>query len=201
MPLTRVPIGLLACLIASAGQADVFVRDDIITAPTPSNFSVCYDHQCATLDTLSLQAQEWRSISRLFARQSSNPAIERKQIAQAIARLEQITGHYTGTEHDKGGDLKGLGQDGQMDCIDESINTTTYLKMLEDDDLMRWHTVEDRATRGWFMFGWPHTTAVIRDKRSGQLYAVDSWFLDNGKPPFIVPLEKWKDGWDPEDGK
>ena len=64
---------------------------------------------------------------------------------------------------------------------------------------MRWHTVEDRATRGWFFRGWPHTTAVIRDKRSGQLYAVDSWFLDNGKPPFILPLEKWKDGWDPED--
>lgn len=193
-------LSLLACLISSAGHADVFVRDDIITDPAPENFSVCYDHQCASLDTLSLAPQEWQSVSRLFARQSANPVIERKQIAQAIARLEQITGRYTGTANDKGGDLKGLGQPGQMDCIDESINTTTYLKMLRDGGQMRWHTVEDPATRGWFLRGWPHTTAVIRDTRSGQLYAVDSWFLDNGKPPFIVPLEKWKDGWDPEDG-
>lgn len=193
-------ISLLACLISSAGHADVFVRDDIITDPSPSDFSVCYDHHCASLDNLALAPQEWQSVSRLFARQSANPVSERKQIAQAIARLEQITGRQTGTSNDKGGDLKGLGQPGQMDCIDESINTTTYLRMLEAGGLMRWHTVEDRATRGWFLRGWPHTTAVIRDKRSGQLYAVDSWFLDNGKPPFIVPLEKWKEGWDPEDG-
>lgn len=200
MPLQRTLFGLLACLLAHPGHADVFVRDDIITDPTPGNFSLCYDHHCAALDTLSLAPQEWQSVSRLFARQSSNPAVERKQIAQAIARLEQISGGHTGTANDKGGDLKGLGQDGQMDCIDESINTTTYLRMLEGSGLMRWHTVEDRATRGWFLQGWPHTTAVIRDKRSGQLYAVDSWFLDNGKPPFILPLEKWKDGWDPDDG-
>lgn len=197
---SRATLGFLACFISSAGHADVFVRDDIITDPSPGNFSVCYDHHCASLDNLSLPPKEWRLVRRLFALQSANPVIERKQIAQAIAHLEQITGRKTGASNDKGGDFKGLGQPGQMDCIDESINTTTYLKMLEAGGLMRWHTVEDRATRGWFLRGWPHTTAVIRDTRSGQLYAVDSWFLDNGKPPFIVPLEKWKDGWDPEDG-
>jgi hypothetical protein len=85
-----------------------------------------------------------------------------------------------------------------MDCIDESINTTTYLRMLEREQLLRWHTVEDRATRGWFIRGWPHTTAVIRDRKTGELYAVDSWFEDNGEPPHIVPLDKWKGGWDPE---
>lgn len=198
MKSNRATLSLLACLISSAGHADVFVRDDIITDPTPGNFSVCYDHHCASLDNLSLAPPEWKSVSRLFARQSANPAIERKQIAQAIARLEKIAGRHNGAANDKGGDLKGLGQPGQMDCIDESINTTTYLRMLKNKGLMRWHTVEDRATRGWFIQGWPHTTAVMRDKRSGQLYAVDSWFLDNGKLPFIVPLEKWKDGWDPD---
>lgn len=199
MPSNRALAGFLACAFSSAAHADVFVREDVITDPTPGHFSVCYDHQCASLDNLALPPQEWRTVSRLFARQSANPVIERKQIRQAIARLEKITGHYTGAANDKGGDLKGLGQPGQMDCIDESINTTTYLKMLETAGLLRWHTVENRATRGWFLRGWPHTTAVIRETRSGQLYAVDSWFLDNGQPPFIVPLEKWKEGWNPED--
>ena len=100
MPCTRAALSLLACLISSAGHADTFVRDDIITDPTPDNFSVCYDHQCATLDTLSLPQQEWRTVSRLFARQSAQAAIERKQIALAIARLEQISGRYTGTAND-----------------------------------------------------------------------------------------------------
>ncbi len=63
-----------------------------------------------------------------------------------------------------------------MNCIDESTNTTTYLRLFVQGGLMRWHTVEDRATRGWFLFGLPHTTAVMRERASKLRYAVDSWF-------------------------
>lgn len=107
----------------------------------------------------------------------------------------------TGTWRDKGGTFNG--GEGQMDCIDESINTTLYLTMLQKFGLMRLHRVEDRATRGWFLAGWPHTTAVIseiamnRENGTYRLWAVDSWFLDNGEPPFILPLETWKAGWEP----
>jgi len=190
--------GLISVGIGQA-SADTFVRDDIITEPDPSNFSVCHEHGCATVDQIALGDYEWRSIRRIFARTSTSPAQERDRIAHAIANFETVVGKRTGTWNDKGGDLKGLGQDGQMDCIDESTNTTTYLRIMQSAGLLRWHVVEDRATRGWFLFGWPHTTAVIRDTRSDQLYAVDSWFEDNGKPPHIVPLKQWKDGWEPDD--
>lgn len=192
---------LLAALLpalAGPAAADNFVREDIITDPSPAHFSLCYDHQCHSLQDLSLAPGEWATVRRLFLGRQRTPDGERKSIAQAIARLETIAGKHAGTANDKGGDLKGLGQPGQMDCIDESINTTTYLRMLEREQLLRWHTVEDRATRGWFIRGWPHTTAVIRDRKTGELYAVDSWFEDNGEPPHIVPLDKWKGGWDPE---
>lgn len=189
---------VLTLFIAGRAGADTFVRDDIITEPTPTNFSLCHDHQCASLETLSLAAREWTSIKQLFRRRPRTPEAERRAIGQAVAKLETITGKRVGTSNDKGGDLKGLGQPGQMDCIDESINTTTYLRMLDGEKLLRWHTVEDRATRGWFIRGWPHTTAVIRDKQSGELYVVDSWFRDNGQPPYILPLKQWKDGWDPD---
>lgn len=190
---------VLAMMLAGPTPAagDTFVRDDILTDPDPAHFSVCHDHGCATVDQLALNEHEWRSIQRLFSRTASSPDQEREFIARAIARFETVVGKHTGTWNDKGGDLKGLGQDGQMDCIDESTNTTTYLRVLQGAGLLHWHTVEDRATRGWFLFGWPHTTAVIRDTRSGELYAVDSWFEDNGKPPHIVPLKQWKDGWQP----
>jgi hypothetical protein len=84
-----------------------------------------------------------------------------------------------------------------MDCIDESTNTTTYLKIFQRADLLRWNEVVEPATRGWFLFGWPHTTAVIRDKTTNDLYAVDSWFLDNGLPATVVPLAIWKEGFRP----
>jgi len=197
MRLTSFPIALLLCCAGMPAAADTFVRDDIVIEPTAEHFSVCHGHSCAELDQLALSAYEQRRIRRAFSRAPGAPPQEREAIAQAIARFEAIAGKRTGTWNDKGGDLKGLGQHGQMDCIDESINTTTYLRILEREKLLRWHTVEDRATRGWFIRGWPHTTAVIRDRASGELYAVDSWFEDNGKPPHIVPLDLWKDGWEP----
>ena len=49
----------------------------------------------------------------------------------------------------------------QMDCIDESTNSTTYLRILAGAGLLRWHRVEARVTRGFFIFGWPHTTRDI----------------------------------------
>jgi hypothetical protein len=39
-----------------------------------------------------------------------------------------------------------------------------------------------------------HWSAVIRERRIGRRFAVDSWFLDNGHPPFVQPLEDWLSG-------
>ena len=190
---------LASCLLSAATPllADVFVRDDIITRPKPDKFSVCYDHTCETVDTVSLTPAEWSQIRLVFNPLPTTPAGERKRIQQAIALMERIVGKKTGTYRDKGKNLKGLFHQGQMDCIDESTNTTSYLVMMKRDGLIRWHTIEDRATRYPSLLSWPHTTAVIRETRSKRYYAVDSWFFDNGKPPVIVPLKLWRTGWEP----
>jgi hypothetical protein len=54
-------------------------------------------------------------------------------------------------------------------------------------------------TRNFFFTGWPHSTAVIHEQISGNRYAVDSWFYDNGEPATIVPFDVWKSGYIPED--
>lgn len=188
---------MIAALLPIIAFADVFTNDSVITEPDPTQFSICYDHGCASVATVSLSEQQWQWVSNFFRTPAENPDQERKRIAWAIALLEKIVGKLTGTDNDKGGDLEGLGLPGQMDCIDESTNTTTYLRIFNKSGLLKWHEVEDRVTRGWFITGWPHTTAVIRDTQNNQRYAVDSWFLDNGEPPFVVPLNVWKNGWDP----
>ena len=73
-----------------------------------------------------------------------------------------------------------------------------FRSMLAKEGLLRWHRVEDRVTRGWFLLGWPHTTAVVSEVKTGARWVVDSWFFENGIPPVIVPLELWKTGWRPE---
>lgn len=178
-------------------QADVFVREDIITEPVPERFNICYDHGCASLAWVTLSTEQWQRVRAVFSPPADTAAGEREQIRIAVALLEDMVGAMTGTATDKGGNLAGWGKPGQMDCIDESTNTTIYLRLLQGDGLLRWHQAGDRVTR-WTPLTWPHTTAVIEERSSQLRWAVDAWFLDNGEPPFVLPLQTWRDGWRPD---
>lgn len=188
-------------VLCVSARADVFVRDDIITDPMPGHFTVCHGNGCLDLGYVSLTTEQWQEIRQQFLPLALNAAEERERLRKAIALMEKFVGNPTGTWRDKGGTFNG--GEGQMDCIDESINTSLYLLMFQKFGLMRLHSVEDRATRGWFLGGWPHTTAVVSEvvdmptEGGGRLWAVDSWFLDNGFPPYILPLETWKASWEP----
>lgn len=188
---------LLLLLTAASSQSPVFVRDDLITRPTPERFSVCHNGTCDQVSTVSLKKTQWNSIRSLFAASAKTPTMERQLIARSIALFEQVVGQYTGTFKDKGGNLKGIFQSGQMDCIDESTNTTFYLMMLKNAGLLKWHSVEQPSTRYYSIFTIPHTSAVIKENISGHRYAVDSWFRANGKDADIIPIKKWRRGWTP----
>ncbi|MFM1891730.1 MAG: hypothetical protein RLZ44_807 [Pseudomonadota bacterium] len=191
---------LLAGCAATPHEAyhQMALQQGMIATPTPAQFSVCHQHTCAAVDRVGLSASDWLAVRRIFAPAAADAAAERAQIAAAVAQLERLIAPQIGAENDRGGNLAGVGAGGsQLDCVDESTNTTTYLTLLEQDGLLRWHSVVPRATRNFVIFGWPHTTAVIREHGSEERWAVDSWFHDNGAPPEIVPLAQWRDGWSP----
>lgn len=173
---------------------------DLIQNPEPSLFSVCYQHTCAEIEHITLNAQQWNRVRGFFQPAATSATEERLQIANAIAYLEVEIGKKINTLDDRGGNLEGFTAEGnQLDCIDESTNSTTYMTMMENDGLLRYHLVEKRATRGFLIIGgWPHSTAVISETASGEKWAVDSWFRDNGTVPDIVPLKEWRRGWRPE---
>ena len=193
------PIAAIENLTAGGG---FHVRvPEFVAHPEPSRFSICYGNTCAKRATVSLSSEEWRQVRLLFAPAAPVAAQERAAIAHAVALLEQIVGTKTGTHQDLPMDVPGFGKPGQLDCIDEATNTTVYLTLLYNDALLRWHTVGGRATRGPFtglVTSWPHSTSVVRDISSGEQYAVDSWFLANGEPPYIVPMSVWWSGWRPD---
>lgn len=171
--------------------------------PSLDAFPICYKHTCAAVDTVSLNPGEWSEIIDIFKSGAESPEAERSLIKKAVARLEVIIGKKVNTLNDKGKNMDGMFvNDGyQMDCIDESSNTTTYLTLMQKDNLLKWHKVQSTKTRGFFIFGLPHTTAVIKENHSKKRWAVDSWFHDNGVEPEILPVSIWSDGWDPEDEK
>jgi len=172
---------------------------DLPGDPSLDEFPICYKHTCAAVATLSLSPTEWSEIRKIFQPGANSHEAERLLIKKAVARLEVVIGKKVNTSHDKGGNFEGMfDSDGyQMDCIDESSNTTTYLALMQKDNLLKWHTVQPTKTRGFFIFGMPHTTAVIKENQSNKIWAVDSWFRDNGIEPDVLPISQWSDGWNP----
>jgi hypothetical protein len=164
----------------------------VIAGLAPAPFFSCTDYHCDEGETVTLSDDQWQRVVSLFP-VTENPAEERRQIRRAIARLETEVGAITGTWRDLAKNVAGAGLPGQLDCISESKNTTTYLQLLSRHGLLRWHAVEERRSRQPWILN-VHWSAVIRDLRTGRQYAVDSWFLDNGEPPFIQPLEHWRAG-------
>ena len=79
-----------------------------------------------------------------------------------------------------------------MDCIDESVNTTSYLRLFETFGGLRWHRVSGRVVRSPYVFDL-HWAGQLVERATQQHYAVDSWYLDNGGLPYIQPLDEWQD--------
>jgi hypothetical protein len=199
----RSAIGLAALLAAAmpVACADRLGHEPVatlITAPTPEDFTVCSNHGCDRVSRVQLQPAQWLQVSTAFGPPLASAADEREAVKRAVATLETLVGGLADTAHDRGGNAFGSGLPGfQLDCVDESVNTTTYLELLARAGLLRWHSVEERANRAWLQGSWPHWTAVIREEATGTEWAVDSWFLDNGSPPAIVTLDAWYHGWRP----
>jgi hypothetical protein len=172
---------------------------DLPGDPSLDAFPICYKHTCAAVATLALNPTEWEEIRKIFQPGADTPEAERQLIKKAVAQLEVIIGKKINTSNDKGGNFEGMSvhEGYQMDCIDESSNTTTYLALMQKDNLLKWHTVQPTKTRGFFIFGMPHTTAVIKENQSDKVWAVDSWFYDNGVEPEVLPVSIWSDGWHP----
>ena len=197
---------ILLCVSTTATARDFIGHKsdlkDHLPNPEPGLFSVCYQHTCAEIDHIGLSNQQWMQVRSFFDPAATNATDERQQIANAISYLEIEVGKKINTLDDRGGNLEGFIAEGnQLDCVDESTNSTTYMTMMQNDGLLKFHQVESRATRGFLIIGgWPHSTAVISEKHSDKKWAVDSWFRDNGVEPDIVPLKEWRRGWRPEKG-
>ena len=140
------------------------------------------------VETFVINESQWGEIESMFSTASSAET-EREAIRHAVARFEQIAGEQLPTKFDQ---RKNRGHSsGQMDCTDESTNTTTALRLFRQHDLLRWHRVMKKAFRGVMELD-THWTGQVQDIETGVIYAVDGWYLASGRPPFVQPSKDWK---------
>ena len=73
-----------------------------------------------------------------------------------------------------------------------STNTHAFLVYLAESELLKFHKVGRKASRGFFLDGrYPHWTAIVSDP-GGTKWVVDSWYAPTGGAPDIFPYKQWK---------
>lgn len=177
--------------------------------------SACYNYGCATQTIVNFSAQQLQQVDQLLA-SAEDAGHERQLLAQAIGQLYAWAGAQTPIHADRAGNYADAGVSGEMDCIDHSTTTTRFLRMLEQRGALHFHHVIAVTRRGWIF---QHFTATVEERQAvtdvataaaltrtstptsaqpptqlptqPQRFAVDSWFVDNGKPAIVLPLDQW----------
>ena len=160
---------------------------------TKENFEYCYGYGCTKKIRLGLNDYEWQQITRIFNLPSKNAQDERYKIGKAIALIEQYTGKLANTEGDLPKAPIRRQSYQELDCIDETINTTKYLKFLADANFLHFHAVGKPVYKGLLINGvYPHNSASVVEIGSGAVYAIDSYIYANGLEPDIRSLDHWR---------
>jgi hypothetical protein len=170
--------------------------------PTPASFLECHGFSCAERSRVSLSAADWAKVKAPLLARAPNARAERGRIALALAAMQRAVGARTGTgvhqwTHRDMMILPNLGDPTQRDCIDEAVNTWTYMTMMERAGLFRFHKVAELGFAGLPTDTNPRNTAVLRETSGGALYAVDASLVDGGEPPLVMPLSVWAGDWPP----
>ncbi|MCB1531119.1 MAG: hypothetical protein H6853_02515 [Rhodospirillales bacterium] len=190
---------LLGFVLAACGSTGLPLNPYMDKNATPQKFTACHNYGCSQRTAVGFGKRQWKKILKEFRHAPKTPQQERQRIANAIAQMETYVGKAAGTYRDVGEATARPKDNGQMDCIDETVNTTLYLRFLEAEGVFKFHETALPLHRGYFVDGaWPHNTAAIREKKTGAIFAVDAYYKDNGNPPYMVPKKEWVSGWKPE---
>lgn len=159
--------------------------------PDPQHLRLCHGYACRFVTPVGLWPEEWQATRALFQPPAPSAAAERQQVGLAVAQLTVSAGRHAGIAVRQRRDLINRNDPSQLDCVDETVNTASYLMLLSRAGLLRWHRVGPVAHRGTLVTLDVANTPVLVETESGQGFAVDTAFADPGLPPYIVPIETW----------
>jgi hypothetical protein len=137
-------VAVSACAANDNHLQDFYLERFANPNPTLTDFSVCHGFYCAERSPATISDDQWRLIAAVFKPRAKNARQERHQIVRAVAMIETIVGPQTGTDAHQwthrnmyvipnGGDLT------QLDCIDTSVNSWTYMTLMERNGLFAFH--------------------------------------------------------------
>lgn len=189
----------LFILSSCGGGRGISLHPFALHKQSPQDFTLCHGFGCRHATPASLSDKDWADATRPLRRSAATPAAERKHIAQAVARMERTTQKLLDLEPDRAEAQSFEGHGDQMDCLDETINTSRTLQFFERAGLLKHHEVGDPVHRGYFLNGrWPHNSASITEIKTGDRFVIDSYYSANGETVHVIPLKDWLAGWRPD---
>jgi len=180
---------------ASASQEALrWLQSQGYAGPAGTRIIACHGYGCARRQAISVDGSWLSRASALLKAGRVSPEAERRALAQVVSAYTAYLAATIGGKPDvPGSPARMSGVHGQMDCLDETANTTSLLLVLQDQGLLNYHDVEQPESRGFFLDGrYPHFSAVIAEKSSGREWAVDPWRRAPGQSPEILPLVQWR---------
>jgi hypothetical protein len=193
-------LAMSACAPNSLNLSTTFIDRYAEPNPTPASFVECRGFGCAESARVSLHDAAWRQVTAIFKPPAKDAPSERRKIAQAVVLMQRLVGAQTGTAvhqwtHQNMMIVSNRGDPTQLDCIDEAVNTWTYMTMMERANLFRFHRVAQLSYGGTPID--PRNTAVLQQIAGGEYFAVDPSIVDFGVLPPILPLATWLGDWPP----
>jgi hypothetical protein len=174
--------------LASAGLTLLVSGCSVIPA------SQCEGYSCHFGTHVALSPGEWGQVKAVFEPPAADAATERNQVARAVEKLDLLAAQHTGTAVQQRRDWINKGDPSQVDCVDHTVNTVTYLRLFSGSGLLRWNHPGEPAHRG-SIIGWDvANTAVLIENDSSRGYSIDTALGDVGLPPYVVPVEQWVAG-------
>ncbi len=202
LSLLVVAVSLAACTHDRNGPPRQHFAEFHVAPPDGDRVEVCRAYTCAQKTTYYFHPAYIKQLAALMkkTKKADTPYEERRAVAYAIADIEIKVGAKLGIKDRAGMEFGGSGDPTQQDCVDEATNTTSYLLVLQSNGLLKYHMVRIPFSKGDLLKAtlqgdpvkyWPHWTAVLEEKGTGQRYAVDSWIYANGENPAVVKVEDW----------
>jgi hypothetical protein len=213
---SRVPIVLLAACLAGCtygGRGDWRIHYMSFGAEPPrgNTVTVCHAYTCKMQTPYTFTKRDIAEIASVMKRveRADTPAEERRGVAYAIAHIDVKVGAKLGIKDRAGMQFSASGDPEQLDCVDVATNTTSYLLVLQNNGLLKYHTVDatmskENLVKGFAQLNpvkyWPHWSAILKETKTGQKWAIDRWPFDQGENPAVQKVEEWyipDDGSDP----
>lgn len=160
--------------------------------PRGTRATLCSAYGCKTQQKFTFSDKFMNGLRAIFMEMRTNDGFsERLFLKKAIAAMERESMESTGLQNDRPSiDLFGNLDPGQLDCVDEATNTTSFLLILNDAGLLRYNRILGPIWKGG-LTRWTHYAALIVDRKTKVQYAIDSGVTKQGGEPYIIEEGKF----------